>query len=149
MTLDKGVTAKVNGVPYGEGTKLAVYGSAKIDSLKSEGTTIIEAPANNNVLVKGGTTVTSSTSINGTMTLIAASKVTAGDANVTIKFLGSGTAEQTIISTDSNVYVVVGTELSATTSNNKEIVVSGATKVPGVGSVSFVVGNSDIIVTAP
>ena len=148
VTLGKGVTATANGVKCDEGDKLAVYGGAAISTLKSEGTAIIAAPANNGVLVKNASTISNTDPINSAMTLVAASKVTAGD-NVTIKFLGDATAEQTITKADSDVYVVVETELTATTDNNKEIVVSGADKIPGTGSVSFVVGDKDITVTAP
>lgn len=152
VTLGKGVTAKVGDVDCAEGDKIAVSGSCTgIDTLKSPvGTTIIEAPANNGVLVLDSdkTVVTNAIAITKNMTLVAAVKVTAG-TNVTIKFLGNGTNEMSFDNTDP-AYVLPGTTLHAIASGNKTITVTDAAEVgaPVEGSVKFVVGEKDITVSA-
>ena len=150
VTLGKGLSATIDGETYGAGDSFAINGSQTLNGIVTldagVGTTIIKAPANGGVFTTNPSDVwtLSSTQVNASVSLVAATKVTAsGSATVT---MDSGVPGSTPVSVAVNgdAYVLNGTILVA----------NGATSVTGAGDVTltngtgaFTVGKDNITVS--
>ena len=145
VTLGKGVEAQI-GTEWVKDTDIAVYGGKTVTLKNTEGTAIIEAPANNGVLVTGVTPVNSLTTISGDMTLVAATKVTiASGSTVVVEYAEQSANNQKFENGDA--YVVTGTTLRAT--SQKPITVTNSEDLTAItGGYLFVAGDKEITVSA-
>ena len=153
VTLGDGVVVKDGTTTkFESGTVLAVNGSSSIAGLTAENAsmTVVEAPVENRPYVVTSTTYGGSTTISGTLELVAATKVTVNDTtNTQVRYVTDRGSENTIDNLSSgDLYVLRGKTIIATGLNGYHLTISGWTGEPDNGDYVIEVGTTPITITA-